>query len=87
MSASGPPLQSEAAASAIPSETSKDFLMTNKAKAKPKKMADLRDGIAGSVLVVDTNANFVGQPPAKHGDGLASVSPDLHEPEGQATHE
>jgi hypothetical protein len=61
--------------------------MTNKAKSKPKKMADLRDGIAGSVLVVDTSANFVGQPPAKHGDGLAPVSPDFHEPDGQATHE
>jgi len=50
-------------------------------------MADLRKGIAGSVLVVDTNANFAGQPPAKLGDGLALVSPDLHEPDGQATHE
>ena len=61
--------------------------MTNKVKFKPLKMADLRKGIAGSVLVVDTNANFAGQPPAKLGDGLALVSPDLHEPDGQATHE
>ena len=61
--------------------------MTNKAKSKPLKMADLRNGIAGSVLVVDTNGNFAGQPPAKHGDNLTPASPDLHEPEGQATHE
>jgi hypothetical protein len=61
--------------------------MTNKVKSKAPNIADLRAGTAGSVLIIDADANFAGRPPEKRIDDLPPASPNLHVPAGQTTHE
>jgi hypothetical protein len=59
-----------------------------KAKSKTLKMPDLREGMAGSVLIVDTNNNFAGKSAETRSDDAALASPDVGVlATGQATHE
>ncbi len=57
-------------------------------KTKMQKMPDLRDGVAGAVLIVDTNSNFAGKSPETRSDDAALATPDVGVlATGQTTHE
>jgi hypothetical protein len=57
-------------------------------KSKTLKMPDLRDGVAGAVLMVDTNNNFAGESPETRSDDAALASPGVGVlATGQVTHE
>jgi hypothetical protein len=57
-------------------------------KRKKLGMPDLRHGLEGSVLVKDTNENFVGKFPDAVESGSGLISPDVGVPAaGQTTHE